>query len=95
MGRNLVRTTTLSLDHIAQLNALFGTPKNIQRVLGLEDMPYAIFYRAISHLTVKPEERELIEGRWLLWRKTFLRDEHQRTSDFELTPELLEEVGDA
>lgn len=93
MARSAVRTTTLSRDVVVRMLDLFGTIKNTYDRLGVNGlMTYHQFYRGMSHETVTPSQKTLVEESWERWQFLYLREEVPASSDFTITPENRESV---
>ncbi len=85
MSRAPLRTAEVSRDTVVIALKLFGTIANAHRQLGLAALvSYPIFYRAMNHGAVKPEEKDLIETAWSHWRQVYLRQEVPVSSDLDL-----------
>lgn len=93
MGRTAVRTRELLRDTVEQMLNLFGTIKNAHRRLGLDGVvAYHNFNRALQHYTVSQEDKDKIDEAWDRWKELFLVRSIPKSSDFTLSPELINEL---
>lgn len=75
MGRAIIRTAELNLDTAKAILNLFGTFTNAMSKLGLHGLiSYPEFGRALRFMTIKPEEKVLIETAWDRWNELFVQD---------------------
>lgn len=75
MGRPKTYTDRLTKTACDDMLRLFGTARNAYERLRLDETPVAPsrFFSAIRWGPCTPEEREIIDNRWLEWRSGYLR----------------------
>lgn len=88
MARPPIRTTTLIIDDINRILAIFGTVMNAHRRLGLESLvTYPHFYRAMHFCPIVPRHKQEIEEAWQRWQDLFLRPGVPPSDDLTVTTE--------